>query len=138
MNFDLLKNPIIIGIIAGVLTYGYMTWEADRKHKQNPKSEKKNIGFITPAVVAVITWFLASSYFDSAPVVEILASPQAPNNLVINRPLPQPALGGGSFMKSKPRLVEPNNSFGSDSYHLIGKNNVKLPPNDVFIDLARF
>lgn len=137
MNFELLKNPIIIGIIAGVLTYGYMTWEADRKHKQNPKSEKKNIGFITPAVVSVITWFLASSYFDRSPTAEFISSPQEPNNLVVNRSLPQPTVGGG-MVNPKPRLVEPNNSFGSESYHLIGKNNVKLPPNDVFIDLARF
>ena len=34
--------------------------------------------------------------------------------------------------------INSEGSLGSKSYHLIGKNDIRLPPTDVFIDLARF
>lgn len=138
MNTDLLKNPIIIGIIAGVLTYGYMYWEADRKHKQNPKVKRRSVGFITPAVISVIVWFLASSYFDNsgspseAPKQSGTTIQTQPQNNLLGQPKSS-LISNNSY-----KLVDSDGSFGSESYQLIGKNNIKLPPTDVFIDLARF
>lgn len=37
MDLDFLKNPIILAIIAGVLTYAYMWW--DNKQKKEKKSQ---------------------------------------------------------------------------------------------------
>ena len=138
MNTNFLKNPIIIGIIAGVLTYGYMYWEADRKHKENPKVQKRSVGLITPAVVSVIVWFLASSYLDNRSVSQPsgIIGPSGPigSTGVVQSTGPKTSLVGNRTYK----LVDSAGSFGSESYRLIGKNNIKLPPTDVFIDLARF
>jgi heme/copper-type cytochrome/quinol oxidase subunit 2 len=66
INLELFKNPVIIGLVAGALTYAYMYWENEQKYKKKPASRKKPVSFIPPAVVAVIVWFIASSYFDSS------------------------------------------------------------------------
>lgn len=143
---DILRSPIIIGILVGALTYIYMYWEADKKHKKNPKSKMKQISFVVPAAVGVIVWFMASSYFGSTQNSGIgfdqldkkisihnnykLVGQGFDNNVastinkVINNDVISPAESAGSF--------------GSRSYHLIGRNNIKLPPTDVFIDLAKF
>lgn len=64
MQFDLLKNPIIIGIIASIITYVYMLWDNNRKYKKNPKVTKKPINIMTPIIVGLFVWFLAYGYFD--------------------------------------------------------------------------
>jgi hypothetical protein len=123
---DYLKNPLIIGLIAATITYLYLYWEADKKHKKNPKSKKIPVSLITPGIVGVIVWFIASTYLTSKPKSSSMTSHQN--------------------FRSKPSIVHnyklvnsvSDGSSGSGSYHLIGKNNVKLPPTDVFIDLARF
>ena len=65
---DIVKNPVILGLVAGVLTYMYMTWNKkdDKKDKKKGKKDKNNqyVGLIIPAVVAVITWFIAYGYFE--------------------------------------------------------------------------
>ena len=40
-NLDLLKNPIVLGILAAVTAYLFMYWQEEQKHKQNPKAIKK-------------------------------------------------------------------------------------------------
>ena len=32
---EIVKNPIIIGVLAGAITYGYLQWEVDKKNKKN-------------------------------------------------------------------------------------------------------
>ena len=54
----ILKNPIVIGLVAGVITYLYMYWEEDKKRKKNPKAKHRPINIVTPGVVSVITWFI--------------------------------------------------------------------------------
>ena len=66
INLDLLKNPIVIGAVAGAITYAYMYWENEQKYKKKPSVKKKSVSLIAPAVVAVIVWFIASSYFDNS------------------------------------------------------------------------
>lgn len=115
MNRDLIKNPIILAILAAILTYAYMYWDADNKHKKNPKAHKRSLSLITPCVVGVVVWFLASNFFDQNASTTVFPCPTAPS-----------------------KLRHSELSVDSQSYHLIGKNNVKLPPTDVFIDLAHF
>src|SRR5690554_3716736 len=59
---DIIKNPIVIGLVVGGLTYWYLKTQADKeneKHKKYPKYVKKEVNLIIPAVMTVLAWFLA-------------------------------------------------------------------------------
>ena len=127
MNLTFLKNPIILGIIAGALTYLYLWWDADKKHKKNPTSKKQQASIITPAIIAVVVWFLASSYFDSGEETSDIGV-ELPKN-----EMSEPVKSENRF-----NLADTSISSGSRTYHMIGKNKVRLPETDVFIDLAKF
>lgn len=64
---DIIKNPIVSAILAGAITYAYLTWnleEKNDKNKKKGKKEKKEINLLIPLVVAIIAWFLAYAYFE--------------------------------------------------------------------------
>jgi heme/copper-type cytochrome/quinol oxidase subunit 2 len=70
---DILKNPIIIGLIAGALAYVYLTWtqnEQNEKYKKKHKKEKKNedVNLLIPLVIAIIVWFIAYAYLENGTV----------------------------------------------------------------------
>lgn len=130
MGIDFLKNPIVLGIVATVLTYIYFHWKAEQEHKKNPEAKRKRPNFLIPGIAGLITWFLASSYFDqqNPKLIEQSAGYQDPHTAV--HP-PTPNSNANEVMDSAM-------SSASNSYHLIGKNKVRLPPTDVFIDIAKF
>jgi len=147
MDISFLKNPIIIAVIVSTLVYLYMYWENEKRYKKNPKATKESVSLITPAVIGLISWFIASSYFGSD-VPQLGADD---TNLMLNngQNLQQQPLiiQHGDQTVNKFKLIgNENNANGgftagsseSRSYHLIGKNNIKLPQTDVFIDVARF
>lgn len=64
---DILKNPVIIGLFAGVLVYIYLWWclkEENKRRKNKNKKTKKDVNLIIPSVIAVIVWFIAYGYFE--------------------------------------------------------------------------
>jgi len=69
----LIKNPVIIALVVGVLVYAYMAWnkkqENDKRLKTGKKikEENKYDNIIIPGVTAVIVWFIAYGYFNSKP-----------------------------------------------------------------------
>ena len=67
MNCDLLKNPLIIGLVLGVVTYLYLMWTNNKKD-----NKKKKPGLITPIIVAVLACIIASIYFDEKKGIEYL------------------------------------------------------------------
>ncbi len=160
---DILRNPILIGVLAAALVYTYLYWEEDKRHKKNPKIKREQTSFITPAVVGVIVWFLASSYFSSEesstiPVCDLTKQPFATNPLPVNLP-PEYCLVNGKPNTAVPghtvSNIVPNSNVGAgtdptaiakpkppisvpETMRLVGKNNIRLPPTDVFIDLAKF
>lgn len=120
---DILKNPLILGIIAAAATYGYLYYDNQQKQKQYPKMKIEEVGFITPLIVGLLVFVIAHNLFgndESTQVVEQIANtPQAQcNDLIANN------------------IVK---EIDSQVYHLVGKNSVRLPSNaDVFIDLGKF
>jgi len=138
MNLDILKNPIILGLLALSLTYAYMWWEEDKRAKKNPNLKKKSVSLLTPAAVGVIVWFISSSYFDSKN--DIGNNNAGNNNTNANYENDKIfSKEGLNFDKPKVyKLVNSESSVGSKSYHLVGKNNIRLPSTDVFIDIAKF
>lgn len=112
---EILKNPIIIGLIAGILTYLYLYWNEEQRYKSVlRRSKKKPVSILTPGLVAIISWFVASSYLDH----------KSSSTLVTN-----------SIQKSN-KMVSVDSV--SDGLHKIQTNNIRLPQSDVFIDLAKF
>lgn len=135
MNIDILKNPIVIGVFVATSTYLYMWYSENKRMVKNPKTKKKPVNVITPLVIGVITWFIASSYLKNQDSTQVSATPIKTQ---------VPTLAGGMNGKLKHHIVTAKGSIHSDgtlgsaSYHVIGKNNIRLPPTDVFIDLAKF
>jgi len=111
---DFVKNPIILGALAGLITYGYFYYDA-QKHKDDPEIKQNKVPILAPCVVAVIIWFVTSCYFDSCcETVKVnILSPKLPN-------------------------ISKGSDISTRSYHLVGKNKIRLPSNDVFIDIANF
>lgn len=127
-NLDLLKNPIVLGVLASIITYLYMYWQENQRHKKNPKSVKKSINIMTPGVVGALVWFASGSYFDKT-LSNIPLKPtnqMIPNNTIIERLDDNVPIGSDSP------------SGDSKSYRLVGKGKIQLPQQDVFLDLANW
>ena len=130
MDYRFIKNPIILGIFAAVLTYLYFYWDAEQKRKKNPEIQQTKISLVTPGIVGALVWFVASTYLDSTNQIQESVTP------AIEALATKPALENGP--KKVFQLVDSEGSVGSHSVHLLTKNKIKLPPTDVFIDLAKF
>lgn len=121
---DIFRNPIIIGLLAGVLTYIYMWWINEKNYKNDPEA-KKTTGIITPLVVTIVTCVLSYGYYEmsenSGTVLPIHDNINPVNN--------------NEFKFGKDMPTAPSES--AKEFHLISKglnipNNLKLP--DVFIE----
>lgn len=139
IDIDILKNPVMIGAVIAALTYCYLYWKEQQKRKKNPKVSNRSVNVITPAVVGVIAWFIASSCFDD--------SSSNSNTITPNTaPTPLPTIGstatGGNISQVFPafpsQVANGNQNVSGESFHVIKKNSIRLPPTDVFIDLADF
>ena len=113
---DIIKNPIVIAVLLGTLTYGYMYWEEQQRKKKNPKISDKAINLITPIVVAVISWFLAANFFEGG---DACSSSQMLEQIEY-------------------KLVSEHAPQMKDDFEFINPDEIKLPPSEVFVDLARF
>ena len=160
INF--LKHPIVLAIIVTVLTFLYLYRENDKEHKKNPEQKMKSVGYGLPIFIGFITFIVATFYFkpnllfsnQSAPIEPI----DSTNNLqipIINQ-IPINNQPNINYIPPQSNInpiipvkqIQPNinqiipvklQSGGSDKvYHFIGKNNIKLPQTDVFIDIAKF
>ena len=136
MDISFLKNPIILAILAAVITYAYMYWETKKQQEKNPKVELPPVGYFTPMIVGLMTLVIGYGFFgfktNGADDVGVVIE----NGNVVEH-------NGGasvSLLGGKPgRMVERmTDSFDSNTFHLVGKNAIKLPQTDVFIDIAKF
>ena len=58
---DIIRNPIIIGILAGGLVFAYLKYtnESDKKKKQ-----ENFFPVLIPTIVFVCTWLISYAYFE--------------------------------------------------------------------------
>ena len=64
---DIFKNPIVIGLTAGAITYSYLLMTVNEKNERNEKKknkEKEHVNLFIPLVVTIIAWFIAYAYFE--------------------------------------------------------------------------
>ena len=86
---EMIKNPVIIALIVGTITYVYMSWNRKKqnekriKHGKKIKEENKYDDILIPSIVAVISWFIAFGYFNYKPPQQV---PQI-NNVVNQKPI---------------------------------------------------
>ena len=143
MDLNFLKNPIILAIIAGVLTYAYMWWDNKQKKEKNPKAVVEEIDYIPPAMVALLTLFITYNLFgfNGSILSENISNTNVQQIFEQTKPTLQ---GGAQIIKGNNMQLQTRfsdklaDSFDSNTYHLLGKNTIKLPQTDVFIDIAKF
>jgi hypothetical protein len=58
---SIIKNPITIGLIAGLITYVYMKWKNEKKHNKNKKYKEDDL--LIPLAVFIVFWFISYAYF---------------------------------------------------------------------------
>lgn len=64
---NIIKNPVTIGIVAGLLTYLYMKWKYNQDQKinkyKNRNKKPKDINLLIPFAVFIVFWFISYAYF---------------------------------------------------------------------------
>lgn len=127
---ELLKNPLVLGLIAAAGTYSYLYWDNMQQKKKYPKADIEPISMITPIIVGLLVFVIAYNLLKTDPLGQIPISnlPQQPGYIPELEP---PKITGG--IKNNIEALS-----ASSTYHLVGKNAIRLPQADVFIDLAKF
>ena len=126
---DLLKNPIIIGLLSAVVAYGYLYWKEQQRQNENPDLEKKPVNFMIPGVIGALVWFIMGSLNRTNMQLGGSVEKSLPVNSVIHKYNENVELKSNNSHKS-------GNSFDSKSYKLVKKGNIQLPSQDVFLDLG--
>ena len=139
MDLSFLKNPIILAVIAAALTYAYLYWDNMKKQEKNPKADIKPVEYTTPAIVGLISLFIGYSLFGfpGGAKVDEVGEVIENSKLAVEDSNAANLMGGHRHINTNfsDRMAD---SFDSNTYHLIGKNAIRLPNTDVFIDLAKF
>lgn len=65
MYIDLLKNPIVIGVLLGVATYLFLLWNNGSNKSDRKTNKNKDVSLLTPIVVAVVGAFMTFCYFNN-------------------------------------------------------------------------
>jgi len=82
---EIVKNPIIIGLLAGTVTYMYMNWSIensdyekdeydivlDESGKKQKVYKKPEVNLLIPLLVALIGWFITYAYFEHKPASQL-------------------------------------------------------------------
>jgi len=132
---ELIKSPIVLAVLATLLTYGYLYWSQMEKQKKYPKARLEPISIVTPLIVGLLVFVVAYNLFDNKSS-NAQSQPQMgwqPNH----DPICEPQTAKMQCTKAINRM-KMTEGVDSATYHLVGKNAIRLPQHDVFIDLARF
>ncbi len=139
---NIIKNPTFIAVIAGVITYTYITWrKSEKKKKQKKNKNKKNIKedkneIVMSGIVALIVWFLVYGYLNYGKNKKTQSVQQSlPVNQFnqFNQPgLPQMYQPVPTYrlVQDSPKSFTMMNQFGGGV--AFPANNVPMP--DVFVD----
>lgn len=117
---NIIKNPTLIAVVAGVITYSYLTWK--RKQNQKNKSNKKNKintdnnDLLITGAVTVLVWFIAYGYMNYNNVGDIHGQ-NAPTYKLVKE------------ISESPKSFTLMNQNGAIAMPLVGN---QMP--DVFID----
>jgi hypothetical protein len=60
---NIIKNPILIAVVAGVIVYAYVTWKNNEKKN---KKDKMN-ALLATGITTAIVWLIAYGYLNYKP-----------------------------------------------------------------------
>ena len=136
---DIIKNPIVIAVIGGAITYYYMQTKLDETNKIRKKKGKKpeELNLLIPLAIAFAIWFLAYMYFNQENQIITHTNVILPQQTMlldqgpkIQQPMPLPVVQSYRFtkdIKSSPINLGVDTS---ESYEIIKHDNLKAPTND--------
>lgn len=140
---DIIKNPVVVGVICGIITYVYMKYTSDkinerrikRMKKENVKLKLDKVNLLIPLALSIVGWFFATNYFESEEKAEQIVVVSDMPTMLDTGKIPQTG-GIGELNKQMNNVIE-SLSDSARSYHLISRglnipNNIKMP--DVFIE----
>ena len=127
---EIFTNPLVLALIAALITYGYFYWDAQEAHKKNPKAPVEPISIVTPIIVGLLVFVLAYNLFPSKATVNYDTNQMS----MQQTPQTQAQAQCNKFIDNH-KLTD---GLDSATFHLVGKNQIRLPQTDVFIDLAKF
>lgn len=120
---NIIKNPTLIAVVAGVITFSYLTWkrkqnQKNKKNKKN-KSDKNNNDLIITGAITVLVWFIAYGYmnYNTTNVVEKVPEKNVPTYKLVKE------------ISESPKSFTLMNPTGGITMPLAGN---QMP--DVFID----
>ena len=67
---EIIRNPVIIGLVAGTIVFAYLSWNRKKENERRLKKGKKirdddkYDDIIIPIIVAVLVWFIVYGYFN--------------------------------------------------------------------------
>ena len=74
---NIIKNPILISVVAGVIVYSYITWKnKSKKHKKDTMN-----ALLAAGITTAIVWLLAYGYLNYKPNNDISNIQNMPNKL---------------------------------------------------------
>ena len=124
---ELLKNPLVLAVIASAGTYGYLYWDNMQMKEKHPKREVEPVNLLIPLIVGLLVFVIAYNFFGNVQNNGLSADAASMYDMS--------ARGQCNKFINKPTVLL---SDGAESFHLVGKNAIRLPTADVFIDLAKF
>jgi flagellar basal body-associated protein FliL len=134
---DIVRNPVVIGLFVGTMTYAYLSHSAKDKNKNDKNYKKQKINLMIPLVMALIGWFIAYAYFENkndkiVPAAETQSAMVSRNNIQLPLPIsPSPQ----HFIKD---VVSESTTSDPKSFELLkGGSSVNIPDNlpDVFLEM---
>ena len=134
---DIIKNPVVIGLLAGLITYMYMRWKNDSDKDNKDKKKKKDINLLIPFSVFIVFWFISYAiYFSNEEESEkpeaviaqaVIEQTGAPNKINLTK-------NNDINIKIKPTKVNTSETSDPVSFNMVS-NGVHIPtslPNILF------
>jgi hypothetical protein len=125
-------TPGIVGLVVWFVTSTIFDKKDSGEVAANPVESIKNISNASNKSPAIYN--KSPAIYNKSPAIysRSVGTQKVKNMLSAHSPhIEKPNLVNKPVYK----LID---SPGSESYHLVGKNKVRLPPTDVFIDVAKF
>jgi len=120
------RNPIVLGILSGAMVYLYLFWQEEQKQSEDELYERKPVSILIPGIVSSFVWFITGCMVSSEKI-PYSHRQSLPENCVIHK------------LGDKIELECDNNStLDSKSFRMVGRGQIQLPNQDVFLDLANF
>lgn len=135
---EVIKNPVIIGLLAGTITYAYLSYNIEERNKRRKKkgAKKESVNLMIPLVITIIAWFIAYAYFEYNPQQKVEESNIA-QELKLKRPfqkLPLPIISPPKYKFTRDVISE---SSTPQEFTLVNSRGITLPTElpDVLLEM---